>query len=113
MNRLFRAKISFDVAQEASNGDHGSVWLDMQVAPKGELWWSHRTPNQDTLWQSWIELGEHFFEAIISAPVPLRLDELPHIHPGTAREGPIYPLAKLDGPVRTTLSPAEKWRQSA
>lgn len=76
MNRLFRAKISFDVAQEASNGGHGNAWLDMQVAPKGELWWNHRAPNQDTLWQSWIELGEHFFEAIVAAPVPVDMRAL-------------------------------------
>jgi hypothetical protein len=36
MNRLFRAKISFDVGPEASSGDQGAAWLDMQVAPRGE-----------------------------------------------------------------------------
>lgn len=70
MKRLFRAKISFEVHHE-SNEDKGQTWLDMQVAPKGELWWSHHQPDQGSLWKSWIELGDSFFEAICAAPVPV------------------------------------------
>lgn len=36
MDRLFRAKISFDICQEI-NGEKGQTWLDMQMAPKGEI----------------------------------------------------------------------------
>lgn len=75
MNRLFRAKISFDVRQDA-NGEQGSAWIDMQVAPKGELWWSRYQPDQQSLWRSWIELGDSFFEAICTAPVPVDLRAL-------------------------------------
>ena len=75
MKRLFRAKISFDVHQEAA-GNLGQAWLDMQVAPKGELWWSHHQPDQASLWKSWIELGDSFFEAICSAPVPVDMRAL-------------------------------------
>jgi hypothetical protein len=75
MNRLFRAKISFDINQEA-NGETGQAWMDMQVAPKGELWWSHHQPDQPSLWKSWIELGDSFFEAICSAPVPVDMRAL-------------------------------------
>lgn len=75
MNRLFRAKISFDIRQEA-NGEKGQAWMDMQVAPKGELWWSHHQPEQPSLWKSWIELGDSFFEAICAAPVPVDMRAL-------------------------------------
>lgn len=75
MKRLFRAKISFEVAQEAG-GAKGQSWMDMQVAPKGELWWSHYQPEQSGLWKSWIELGDSFFEAICSAPVPIDMRAL-------------------------------------
>jgi hypothetical protein len=75
MNRLFRAKISFDMCREA-NGEQSTAWVDMQVAPKGELWWSHHQPDQPSLWKSWIELGDSFFEAICSAPVPVDLRAL-------------------------------------
>jgi hypothetical protein len=75
MTRLFRAKISFDVTHD-SEIDKGNSWMDMQVAPKGELWWSHHEPDQGSLWKSWIELGESFFEAIRSAPVPVDMRAL-------------------------------------
>lgn len=75
MKRLFRAKISFDLNQEATN-EKGQAWIDMQVAPKGELWWNHHQPDQPSLWKSWIELGDSFFEAICSAPVPVDLRAL-------------------------------------
>jgi hypothetical protein len=84
MERLFRAKISFDrkISRAVVNkkGEieqhHGKAWLDMQVAPEGEFWWSEKEPNQATLWDSWIELGEKFFKAITAAPVPVDIRAL-------------------------------------
>lgn len=69
MTRLFRATISFEKATEEP-GRHGETWLDMQVAPEGELWWDPKLPDQSVLWGSWIELGEKFYQAIMAAPVP-------------------------------------------
>lgn len=75
MERLFRAKISFE--QKLSNGDaYGEQWVDMPVAPRGELWWSHKLPNQGSLFGSWIELGEEFFDAVTHLPVPVDLRAL-------------------------------------
>jgi Plasmid encoded RepA protein len=75
MTRLFRATISFE--QSLTGPDRlGTRWLDMQVAPDGELWWDAKMPQQNVLWGSWIELGEKFFEAIIAAPVPLDMRAL-------------------------------------
>jgi hypothetical protein len=48
----------------------------MQVAPDGELWWDVRNPEQATLWGSWIELGDKFFQAITAAPVPVDMRAL-------------------------------------
>ena len=70
MERLFRAKISFERHVER-DGFGGKRWLDMQVAPKGELWWDERDPEQPSLWGSWIELGEDFYRAITASPVPV------------------------------------------
>ena len=75
MNRLFRAKISFNVNQKV-DGEVNTSWMDMQVAPKGELWWSYQKPEQPSLWKNWIELGEWFFEAICSSPVPVDMRAL-------------------------------------
>jgi hypothetical protein len=66
MERLFRARMSFQAISDSNR----KTWLDMQVAPKGELWWSLRQPDQAALWGSWIELGEDFFAAITAYPVP-------------------------------------------
>jgi hypothetical protein len=69
MWRLFAARISFQQSVEA-NGHHGERWPNMEVAPEGELWWDLKEPEQAALWESWIELGEKFYQAIIAAPVP-------------------------------------------
>jgi Plasmid encoded RepA protein len=75
MRRLFRARISFD--RDMEDDDRiGNRWLDMQVAPQGELWWDHKKPLQDDLWESWIELGEDFYKAIVAAPVPVDMRAL-------------------------------------
>ena len=75
MERLFRAKISFEAAL-GKEGTAGKAWLDMQVAPRGMLWWNHKNPEQTVLWGSWIELGEDFYEAITAAPVPVDMRAL-------------------------------------
>jgi len=41
------------------------------VADRTELWWDYKKPEQDTLWQSRIHLGEAFFNEIVAHPVPL------------------------------------------
>lgn len=69
MQRLFRCHISFDQVMSLGNAE-GNRWVDMQVAPEGELWWDIRQPEQLELFNSWIELGEKFFEAVTAAPVP-------------------------------------------
>ena len=66
MTRLSRSTISFSQSSARSYS-----WLDMQVAPKGMIWWNEKQPNQRTLWQNWIQLGEDFFKAITSSPVPV------------------------------------------
>lgn len=67
MLRLFRCRISFDYTP--SSGRHS--WVDMQVAPKAEMWWDYRSPDQGGIFESYIILGEDFFKAITASPVPL------------------------------------------
>jgi hypothetical protein len=71
MERLFRATISFEL-----ENDQSQRWLDMQVAPEGELWWDFHDPDQQGLFSSWIELNPKFFQAITSAPVPVDMRAL-------------------------------------
>ena len=75
MERLFRAKISFDY--ELKEGKRaGHAWLDMQIAPKAVLWWDYKNPKQIDIWESWIELGEDFYKSIISSPIPVDMRAL-------------------------------------
>lgn len=75
MERLFRSRFSLE-RYEVDDGRAGKSWIDMQVAPQGDLWWSVRAPDQGALWGSWIELGELFYAAITSAPVPVDMRAL-------------------------------------
>lgn len=70
MERLLRANISLDITKKDGN-IRGKRWLDMQVAPEGELWWNISNPSQSSLFSSWVELSNKFYDAIISAPVPV------------------------------------------
>ena len=75
MRRLFRCHISFQAVETDQQGAHGERWQDMPIAPDGELWW-HPHPDQNALWESWIELGEKFFNAVIASPVPVDMRAL-------------------------------------
>ena len=76
MDRLFNASISFVSTGERPGDELRTSWLNMHVAPKGELWWSRKDPDQTALWRSWIELGEDFYSAITAFPVPADLRAL-------------------------------------
>lgn len=70
MNRLFHATISFRV-RAAVDDFQVDRWLNMPVSSAGEFWWSTKQPEQQAFFGSWIELSEKFYEAILTAPVPL------------------------------------------
>lgn len=71
MTRLFQSVISFEQSE-----DGRTAWLNMQVAPKGMMWWDKKRPKQDMFWESWVQLGEDFFKAITEAPVPVDIRAL-------------------------------------
>lgn len=75
MERLFASQITFQQTIEEGTAE-GRRWLDMKVAPQGELWWTPRHPDQGALWHSWIKLGEDFYNALILAPMPVDMRAL-------------------------------------
>lgn len=75
MERLFRSRFSLE-CNEVQDDQAGNGWIDMQVAPKGQMWWSEKHPDQGALWGSSIELGEDFYRAIKVAPVPVDMRAL-------------------------------------
>jgi hypothetical protein len=74
MERLFRARISFEYRDHQQQS-----WHDLQIAPKGMLWWHHDLTAQAALWENWVELGDEFFRAITAHPIPVDMNALQHL----------------------------------
>ena len=71
MKRLFNAHI-----QLAYEDKRISASVNSPVASRTGFWWNKRKPDELGLWDSKIELGEKFYQEIISHPVPLDLNIL-------------------------------------
>ena len=64
MRRLFGSSITLIYEEPA-----GFARVSSFVADKHEFWWDPKQPNQSSLWESKIRLGEAFFQEIICRPV--------------------------------------------
>ena len=71
MRRLFNAHVQLVYADE-----QGEARVSSSVADRTEFWWNERKPDQPTLWERKIYLGEEFFNEIINHPVPLDMNTL-------------------------------------
>ena len=71
MDRLFNAHI-----QLIYKGEHGKATVNSLIADRTAFWWNPTRPNEPMLWESKIELGEKFFQEIVSRPVPLDMNIL-------------------------------------
>ena len=72
MDRLFNAHVSLIYKDES-----GKATVNSQIASRTEFWWNpKRKPNESSLWESKIYLGEAFFNEIINHPVPLDMNTL-------------------------------------
>ena len=71
MKRLFGCTVSMIYEDE-----HGEQFVSSLIAERGEFWWNERKPDEPSLWDSKIELGEKFFNEIIRHPVPLDMNTL-------------------------------------
>ena len=71
MERLFSTQISMIYEDE-----RGKARVSSLVADRAEFWWNPRRPDEPSLWESKIELGEKFFYEIIRHPVPLDMNIL-------------------------------------
>ena len=66
IDRLFNAHVQLIYETPGHKATASST-----VADHTDLWWDYEKPNQHTLWQSNIRLGEEFFKEIIAHPIPL------------------------------------------
>ena len=71
MRRLFNAYVQLIYEDKL-----GEASVNAVIARRTEFWWNERKPDEQTLWESKIELSEDFFNEIIRHPVPLDLNTL-------------------------------------
>ena len=71
MDRLFNASVRLTYEDE-----HGKQFIASHIADRGEFWWDERKPDEYSLWDSKIRLGEDLFNEIIQHPVPLDMNIL-------------------------------------
>ena len=71
MDRLFNAQVSLVYEDEQRKAS-----VNSPVASRTDLWWNERKPDERSLWESKIYLGEDFFNEIIQHPVPLDMNTL-------------------------------------
>ena len=71
MKRLFGCSVSLIYQDE-----HGEARVSSLVADRAEFWWDERKPDDRSLWDSKIRLGEDLFNEIIQHPVPLDMNTL-------------------------------------
>ena len=104
MNRLFHASVELSYEDK-----HRKQFVASRVVDRGEFWWDPKRPDKRSLWNSKIELGEKFFQEIVSHPVPLDMNTL-----GALKRSPlgldlylwlVYRTFPLRAPQRLT------WRQ--
>ena len=71
MRRLFNAHVHL-IYEDA----HGEASVNSLVADRTEFWWNPKRPDDRTLWESSIRLGEEFFNEVIAHPVPIDVNTL-------------------------------------
>ena len=66
MKRLFSSSISCSYSD-------GKNWSVKNIIPveEADLWWDPKNPQQATIWESRLLLGNKFFEEIIENPIPI------------------------------------------
>lgn len=71
MKKLFSASVSCTY-------NDGERWAIKNVQPisQADLWWNPKIPQQATLFESTLILGEEFFNEIINYPIPIDMDAL-------------------------------------
>ena len=71
MRRLFSATV-----QLVYEDEHGEARVSSSVADRTEFWWNPKRPDEPSLWESKLRLGEDFFNEIIQHPVPIDMNTL-------------------------------------
>ena len=83
IKRLFNAHIQLTYENERV-----SASVNSPLASRTEFWWNPNRPHERALWESRIELGDKFFQEIVSHPVPLDMNILKALRRGELAPAP-------------------------
>jgi hypothetical protein len=75
IQRLAGSRITV-MDERVTDGRSRNLMASIQVATEWDLWFSKSDGGQQPLWPSSVTLSQEFFESIIAAPLPIRLDHL-------------------------------------
>ena len=104
MKRLFDCTVQLTYKDE-----NGEVAVNSLIARRTEFWWNERKPDQPSLWESKIYLGEAFFNEIIRHPVPIEINTLTALKRSTLGLDLYLWLVYRTFPLRAPLRLS--WRQ--
>lgn len=68
MTRLFSSSVTCIWENKES-----TAIANMPIVSKAQLWWDPKSPDQASLWESTVRLGEEFFNEVSAHPVPIDL----------------------------------------
>ncbi len=78
MWRFFNCTIAV-LESKDEDGWQGKGIKRMELTSEMEIWWHPKARSQDALFESRIELGEKFFESILTHPVPIDWTTVSHL----------------------------------
>ena len=68
MTRLFSSSVTCIWENKES-----TAIANMPIVSRAQLWWDPKSPDQASLWESTVRLGEEFFNEVSTHPVPIDL----------------------------------------
>jgi len=71
MIRLFSSSVTYSYKD-----DQKMAIQSVKVVDRAALWWDPKSPEQSSLWQSSIVLGENFYKEIINSPIAVDMRAL-------------------------------------
>ena len=71
MHRIFNVAVGL-----VYEDDQGEASMRGVVTARTELWWDPKRPDEPSLWESKIQLGQELFDEIIRHPVPIDMNTL-------------------------------------
>ncbi|PRZ52401.1 RepA protein [Paraburkholderia fungorum] len=67
--RLFKAVISIEYVD-----DHVDSSKRLMISDQSNVFWHPKSMDQKAIWESTLELSQRFFDEILSAPVPIKME---------------------------------------